>query len=267
MASDATQATAMKVWIAQDAVMRSWPTYQDARDELRRELAGSIDLDNATIDQLRTEASRLQAAFWEQDAFLSPQGYRQAYKARLLMEIAHEREPGNLAVADELADAIQTGTLTACYDPETKSTRQNEPLIQELQALRADAYTQARKEVEQGREFTWADFARAADYTHLWATRDRQKATDAFEWACSHTSGARDPEIHEDVLTLLSRSRGSHFSIYQKTRAKYPREYTYSRRLPSYRGPNPEARGLVPIWTIGASRAGGGPGVSKAPGR
>ena len=267
MASEATRATAMRVWIAQDAVVRSWPTYQDAQDELRRELAGSADPDNTTIDQLRAEASRLQAAFWEQEAFLSPQGYRPAYKARLLMEIAHEREPGNLAVADELVDAMQTGTPVTCYDPETKRLRSNQPLTRELQALRADTYARTRKEVEQGREFTWADFARAADYTHLWSDRDPQKATDAFEWACSHTSGTRGPGIHADVLTLLSRGRGASFGIYYVSRAKYPREYSSSRRLPSYRGPNPEARGLVPIWTIGPGRAGGGHRVNEAAGR
>jgi len=59
MASEATQATAMRVWIAQDAVMRSWPTYQDARDELRRELAGAAAGARTSAFTKRREPSTL----------------------------------------------------------------------------------------------------------------------------------------------------------------------------------------------------------------
>jgi hypothetical protein len=257
MASEASLAAAMKIWIEQDAVMQSWPQYQDVRDELRRELAASMDLDSAALAELQGEASRLQTEFWQQEGYRSAQGYRQAYKARLLMEIAHEREPGNLAVADALVDAIQTGTPISRYDAESQDMERNDRVVQELQALRAETYTQARKEVEQGRAFTWADLARAADYTQLWSAREPKKAAEAFEWALSHTSSAMYPELRAAVLDRLGRGGPVSFGIYEKTRAKYPRDFMYSRRLPSYRGPNPDARGLTPRWTIGSDRSAG----------
>jgi hypothetical protein len=257
MASDASWAAAVKIWIDQDAVLQLWPRYQEARDELRRELGASMDLDGAATAELRAEALRLQTEFWQQEGYRSAQGYRQAYKARLLMEIAHEREPGNLAVADELVDAIQTGTPISRYDAESQDMERNDQVVQELQALRAETYTQARKEIEQGRAFTWADLARTADYTQLWSTHEPKKAAEAFEWALSHTSSAMYPDLRATVLDRLRQGRAVSFGIYEKTRAKYPRDFVYARRLPSYRGPNPDARGLTPRWTIGSDRSAG----------
>jgi hypothetical protein len=257
MASEASWAAAMKIWIDQDKVMHSWPKYQDVRDELRRELGALMDLDSAALAEMRSEASRLQTEFWQQEGYRSAQGYRQAYKARLLMEIAHKREPGNLAVADELVNAIQTGTPISRYDAESREMERNAQVVQELQALRAETYTQTRKEIEQGRAFTWADFARTADYTQLWSSREPKKAAEAFEWALSHTSSEMYPELRTRVMAELGRGGSVSFSIYEKTRGKYPRDFMFARRLPSYRGPNPEARGLTPRWTIGSDRSAG----------
>lgn len=254
---DASVAAARQIWMEMDKVSRSWPRYVDAREELRKELAASMDLEGVATDDLRSEAARLQAAFWQQEGYLSAQGYREAYKARLLLEIAHEREPGNLAITDELVEVIQTACPLRQYDPENKRMQSNEEMIEGLYALRAQSYEQTRKEVEQGRTFTWADFARTADYVYLCSGREPQKATEAFQWALSYTKGSEHLDFQARLLDGLARGMETRFSIYYKARAKYPQEYVYLRRLPSYRGPDPQARRLTAIWAIGDSRSTG----------
>ena len=110
----------MEVWIQQDSILRSWPKYSDVRDVLSRELSLTINLESATVTQLCDGAAGLRRRFWREEGPLLAQGYQKPYKARVLLEIAHEREPANLAVSDQLVETILTSHPLDCYDPAAK---------------------------------------------------------------------------------------------------------------------------------------------------
>lgn len=247
-------ASATKVWLEQDAVVRSWPKYPAVRDAIRQELSQTLDLDKATVDQLREEAARLRAVFWSEEGCLLPDGYRHPYQARVLLEIALARAPGDLSLQDDLVETIQTANPLDCYDPDVKDRTGNREMVVELRTLRTLSYAQTKAEVEGGRPFTWEDFARVGDFVSLWSALDTPKAIEAFEWALSQaglTAGSSGmPYYLKKVSKVLRGGGGVSFHVYDRTRAIYPHDYLYVRRLPAFRGPDPEGKGLKPILKI-----------------
>lgn len=251
-----TLAQAMQVWRQQDSVLGSWPRYLDVREILRQDLSLTIDLQNVAVAQLCEMAAGLRADFWREEGALSADGYRKPYQARVLLEVAHDREPANLAVSDELVETILTSHPLEYFDPETKDCVQNREVILDLRALRSGNYTQVRMEIEQGRSFTWEDFARVADFVELWSAQDPRMAEEAFEWGLAQVgpslSGSDYEKYSERVLTAIRNGGGVGFAIYMRLLATYPHDYLYARRLPSFRGPDLEGNGLAPMLGIGS---------------
>ena len=243
---------AMPVWYAQDAVVRSWPKYPQVKDALRADLAATLDLEKAPLEQLVAQAASMRVTFWEEEGPLSPGGYRRIFSARLLLEIAHERVPEDLAVSDDLVETISAAYPMDCYNPEINNREPNREVWKDLLALRMPAYEQSRREVANGRSFTWADFARAADVGALLSAADPAKATEAFDWALTQAG----PQIEDQdarrylngVLSAIQEGNGVGFHIYDRKHGTYPHDYVYARRLPSFRGPHPDRRGITPLW-------------------
>lgn len=248
----AASSAAMQVWQEQDAVVQSWPKFEDAREDIEKNVAAEFNLDQLSVEELQAAAAQLRETFWRQEGSLAPQGYVPAYEARVLLETAHAREPQNLSVSDDLVETILTSHPMDQYNPDTKTRDPNPNVVNVLNNLRSEGYAQTRQEVEQGRAFTWADFARTSDFASLFSALDPPKASDAFEWALAQ-AGARIKDEYRDyfigVLGLLRAGGGVNFGIYDVNGGSFPHDYIYCRRLPSFRGPDSAGMGLVARWS------------------
>ena len=88
--------------------MQGWPSYSAVRDRLYAELAQRLDLENTETAELVDTAVRLREQFWRLGGNLSNDSYQDGYSARILLELAHAREPQNMTIADELVETMQT---------------------------------------------------------------------------------------------------------------------------------------------------------------
>ncbi len=188
---------------------------------------------------------------------MQAEGYREVFKALVLAEAAHEREPGNLAVSDDLVRVLLAASPIGCYDPETKTFAVDQDLWSRLQKLRAGDYARTRDEVEHGRPFTWADFARTADYAYLFSRQDPARAAEALEWgiaAGGGPNGDNDRQYLNGVVGALKTGDGCKFMIYSQNGMDYPHDYIYGRRLPSFHGPTGGGRSYEPMLAVGQRR-------------
>lgn len=97
---------------AQEQVMRNWPSYAELRQLLHQELDEKLNLKSRSDEELVYIGVLLREKFWDAGGCFSPVSYRYGYMARVLLEIAYARRPDDLAVGDEVAEAIMaTGTL------------------------------------------------------------------------------------------------------------------------------------------------------------
>jgi hypothetical protein len=176
----------------------------------------------------------LREKYWDVGGDFSATSYRYGYMARALLEIAHAQEPTNLTIGDEWAEAIMA-----------TQTRDSGPGFWDaLTGLRAAQFQQVRAEVEKGRRPVWEDFARVDDLVHLYAEpADRAPVID---WLADHAQAGG----WTGYLSLLDWMRANAvkgrlgYMIYLAAGSKYPEEFRYGSRLPSFKGP--QSRAVVP---------------------
>jgi hypothetical protein len=250
-------AQANQICKAQDAVMQMWPRYSILRDQLHRELAQQLDGENVENEELVGRALTLREQFWQAGGNSSPDSYRNGYLARLLLEIAHRKAPEDLAITDELVETMQAVEVSWAWVQEAGSYKKvrNDALAKEVLQLRLAQFDQIKKEVERGRAPTWADFVRANDLPLLLGKMgDFAGATQVVQWEIRHAG----PGGWTAYLDPLERSLGElnkqdvlEFNIYWAAKSGFPEEFKYARRLPSFRGPRPQQRGVTPVHQLG----------------
>jgi hypothetical protein len=139
-------------------------------DRLQRELHAKLNSDAMAVNALVTTAIALRNRFWELGGCLSDIAYPYIYVARLLDEIAHQREPENEVIIDQLVESIMAYEVFLYEDPEAKERRGN-PLYPELLAdLRREQYQRLKAKISQGYVPTWKDFVRCCDLIRLIST-------------------------------------------------------------------------------------------------
>ncbi len=252
-------AQADRIYKAQDAAMKAWPRYADIRGRLEADLARQYDWQNLPQEKLIGLALTLRDQFWQTGGNFSADSYRAGYGARLLLEIAHERDPGNLALTDELVETIQAGEVSWNYVQEGGAYQRvrDQELAQELLALRSAQFGHIEKEVQQGREPTWQDFTRTNDLALLLGkTGQFEPARHVVQWEIEQAdrggwSAYLDPL--QRSLGHLSRGDTLAFNIYWARNSGFPEEFKYARRLPSFQGPQPRQRGVTPVHELDSS--------------
>lgn len=252
-------AQADRICRAQDAVMKAWPRYADVRDRLSAELARQYEGLNLPNEKLVSLAVTLRDQFWRAGGNFSADSYQDGYRARLLLEIAHERDPGNLALTDELVETMQAAEVSWKYGQEggTYQRVRNEELAQALLALRSAQFGQVEKEVQQGREPTWQDFVRTNDLALLLGKQGQfEPAQHVVQWEIEQAnrggwSAYLDPL--QRSLGHLSRGDTLQFNIYWARNSSFPEEFKYARRLPSFQGPEPQQRGVTPVHQLSSN--------------
>jgi hypothetical protein len=224
---------------ARDQVMCNWPSYADLRESLQHELDEKLNLRARSMEELVRIGALLREKFWDAGGCFSPASYRYGYMARVLLELAHARQPHDLTVGDELAEAIMAVGII----------RSTEGFSKELLEIRAAQFRQICEEVEAGRKPVWDDFARGCDLAYLsGGGRDPNEAVTVVDWLIQN---AQDGgwEACLDTLKwmqpLLAQGQGVGFNIYCPIKPGYPEEFRYGGRPPSFKGPY--RRIVVPV--------------------
>ncbi len=95
-------ASANEIWMLQDTFMATWPPFEEVRERLRHELQEKLNIDQLNVDELIAAGIALRERFWDAVGCFSETSYPYAYAARIVTEMAHEKDPRNLAVTDQL---------------------------------------------------------------------------------------------------------------------------------------------------------------------
>jgi len=245
------KAEAVSIWTAQDKVMRAWPIYDNIRDKLLKEVAQELDLSRISEEEIIRKALVLRNIFWQSGDGFSQTSYIYAYKARLLLELAHELNPKNMTITDELVETIQAAHPATMFEEETNKMVQKVDICETLLKLRSEQFKWIKNDIKQTRRNpTWYDFIRAVDCAVLLSIYDRPSAKEVVTWLQQNTErGGWDAygNAFDAFQKALDQNKPFNFSIYVATKSKDGNAFRYGRRFPSFRGPNPEERGLV-LW-------------------
>lgn len=239
-----------------DAIMQAWPRYLLMRDPLYAELMQQFDLDGVPNEQLVQRALALREEFWRAGGNFSKDSYRDGYTARLLLEIAHRRDPQNMTITDELVETMQAVEVSWSWVGESEALEKvrNDELAGAIRELRLAQFEQIRKEVEQGRTPTWQDFVRANDLPLLLGKKGEfEAAKEVVQWEIQHAAQGGWTAYAEPLtrsLRILDGRDVFEFNIYWASDSSYPEEYRYARRLPSFQGPEPQKRGVTPVHKL-----------------
>jgi hypothetical protein len=223
---------------ARDEVMSRWPKYADLRDSLRQELDQKLTLESCSVDRLVQLGVLLREKYWDVGGDFSATSYRYGYMARVLLEIAHAREPNDLAVGDELAEAIMA----------TQTTASGPDFWPVLTPLRAAQFRQVRAEVDEGRPPVWEDFARVDDLVYLYS--EPADRVPVIEWLVEHAQAGGWTGYLRLLEWMQAHAEHGHlgYLIYTAAGSKYPEEFRYGGRLPSFKGPR--KRAVVPSYPL-----------------
>lgn len=229
-----------EIWQAQEQVMRGWPAFDDVQAPLLSELDRMLGLNNRSLDELVQIGMLLREKFWELGGCLSPVSYRYGYMARILLQCAYNRKPNNLAVGDQLAEAIMA-IETSTYPEDS---------FAELLDIRRAQFDQIRAEVEAGRRPEWDDFARVCDLIDLLAgDRNFEEMLDAVDWTIQNAKYGGGWEGHLTTMNLIRTAaiegRSIGFNIYAPVHPGYPEASRFSNRPPSFKGPR--TRVITPV--------------------
>ena len=234
-----------KIFLAQDEAIKTYPSYVGVRDGLFREIEEDMDIEHATNPELVQAALMLRQQYWDAGGDLSKSAYVWAYKARILLEIAHEREPHDLNIIDELIETIQSTTANAFYEEDGKKRIANTGWYDRILELRTSQYAQICREVAEGRSPRLQDLVCGSDLVCMLARKDKVQARAILNWLSDHAErGGWAP-----YEKFISRARDKwlddeKYNVYWPIYDDMPQEndpyagFRNCRRLPSYRGFN-----------------------------
>jgi len=240
-----------EVWKTQDDFIRSWPAYAQVREQLYKELLEKLDIENLSTEELVATGLALREKFWQRGGCLSKVSYSFGYAARILLEMAHYKEPENMNITDELVESILSVELGWRYSEDSEEKIRNIHYREALPELRSAQLEQIKKEIEQGRTPGWKDFVRVNDLAILLGTaKDYKCALEVVDWLILEAERGGWTAYLSPLKRMQKRySDGEKFyyNIYVNKKIDvFPEEYRYSRRLPSFQGPARRKRGVVP---------------------
>jgi outer membrane lipoprotein-sorting protein len=241
-----------EIWRMQNETMASWPDYLEVAETLQKELWAKLDMENLSKEKLVAAAVALRERFWQAGGCLSRTSYPYGYGARILFEIAHEENPHDMAITDELVEALQSIDIVRKYDPDSDEKTVNIALRDTLIELRAQQFEQLKNELGQGRQPVWADFVRVNDLALLLGLAgEYESALEVAKWLIANAESGGLTAYMEPLKDMhRCFSQGEHF-FYNIQGAKGQRRaerFRYTRRLPSFKGPR--ERGVTPVHLL-----------------
>jgi len=252
----------IEIWKTQDNFIRNWPGYSEMRAQLYEELLEELDIDNLSVEELVATGLALREKFWQKGGCLSKVSYPFGYAARILFEMAHDKDPENMDIIDELVESILSVELVWQYVEDSEGKIKNTCYREVLTKLRLAQFKQIKRETEQGRALTWKDFVRVNDLAILLGgAKDYESALEVVDWLILKADRGGWVAYLNPIKRMQKRySAGEKFyyNIYVNKKIDvFPEEYRYARRLPSFQGPVREKRGVIPahindpnpVWT------------------
>lgn len=232
----------------QEKVLRQVPLYSEVREQVQADLSHRLALDTMTPGQLSAEATKLSDEFWKSGGDLSAPAHKLAYEARLLLELAHQKAPNDLAVSDKLVEAIQAYPLVY-RDRSDRAKQRHRENNDELLTVRKAQFSQVQKELAAGRESDWNDFVRVYDYAWLVQWSDLKAAESALDWLDKQVGKGKWSYYQSTIADWRDRlSSGKIYSrnIYITKHERFdPEEYRFGHRSMGYIGPRAQERGIV----------------------
>jgi hypothetical protein len=237
-----------KIKVAMDECVAKWPRYEQVKDRLQEELQAERGIDTLDVNRLVTTGIALRNRFWELGGCLSDTAYAYVYAARLLDEIAHQREPEKEAVIDQLVESIMSYEVFYYEeDPEPEERRRNPLYTGVLADLRGEQYRLLKAKVSQGHVPTWKDFVRCCDLMQL----SRWRKDDALVSEIARLLVEQAPKAGWTCDCYLDRLQrcaeqvaGPPATFLSPTDVAYA---PYDRRLRSFQGPSEYRHKLLPL--------------------
>ncbi|KPL13161.1 hypothetical protein AMJ85_00020 [candidate division BRC1 bacterium SM23_51] len=247
----------MEIWKAQDRIVSTWPAYSDVEQQLYEELQAKLDIENLSSKQLVATAVALREMFWEKGGRLSQTSYPYGYAARIILETAHDKNPEDLTITDELVETMQTIELFWSFQPDSDERIRNMELRTRLKWIRGEQFEQIKQELETGRELTWEDFVRVNDLAILcgWA-KDFEQGLVVVAWLIEYAElGGWTVYLRPlgNMQNQFGKGEKFNYNILTATGTNFPEEYRYH-GLPSFKGPRKRAAKPVhildpnPVW-------------------
>jgi len=234
----------------QDEFIRGRPPYASVRDRLYQELGSTLHVDRLSVEELAATGIALRERFWAVGGDFSEVSYPYGYAARVVFEVAHEREPQNLAITDQLVESILTMELTWHYEPNSDKGSRNPVYTGLLLDLRARQFEQIQAQVSAGTVPTLKDLVRVCDLPMLLGMAGEfASAQQVFEWMIGQAERAGWTMYEHRMKTGQKRCGEGKiygFDIFVGG-AAYPEEFRYGRRLSSFQGPENRRQRLLPI--------------------
>jgi hypothetical protein len=237
-----------RIKVAMDECVAKWPRYEHVKGRLQEELQAGLDIDALEVNRLVTTGIALRNRFWELGSCLSDIAYPCVYAARLLHEIAHQREPENEAIIDQLVESIMSYAVFYYEeDPEPEQRKKNPLYTGLLTDLRGEQYRLLKTKVSQGHVPTWKDFVRCCDFIMLC----RWRKDDALTMEVARLLVEQAPKAgwtHDLYLDRLKRCAEEAAGppatfVYAPIDVVFA---PYDRRLRSFQGPQEYRHTLLP---------------------
>jgi hypothetical protein len=241
-----------KIQTVHDETVAKWPRYEQVKDQLQQEFQAKLGIDALDVNGLVTTGIALRNRFWELGGCLSDVAYPYIYAARLLDEIAHQREPENEAIIDQLIESIVAYEVLAYHDDPAPERPRRNPLYTGLLAdLRREQYQHLKAEVNHRYVPTWKDFVRCCDLIDV----SRWRKDDALVVEVARLLVEQAPQagwtyyldrLERCVRELRPAPRTFVDGPFDIDISRAP----YARRLRSFQGPEEYRRNLAPAHLV-----------------
>jgi hypothetical protein len=239
-----------QIWRTQDEFIRGRPPYASVRDRLYQELVDTFHIDRLSVEELAATGIALRERFWAVGGDFSEVSYPYGYAARVVFEVAHEREPQNLAVTDQLVESTLAMEPTWHYEPDSDKVSRNPVYTGPLLDLRAKQFEQIQAQVSAGAVPTLKDLVRVCDLPMLLGMAGGfASAQQVFEWMIGQAERAGWTMYERRMKTGQKRcgeGKIYDFGVFVGG-ASYPEEFRYGRRLSSFQGPQNRRQRLLPV--------------------
>jgi hypothetical protein len=238
-----------RIKVAMDECVARWPRYEQVRDRLQDELQARLGTDALDVNRLVTMGIALRNRFWELGGCLSESAYPYIYAARLLHEIAHQRERENDAIIDQLAESIMSHEVFYYEeDPEPEQRRRSPVYTGLLADLRNEQYQHLKAKVNHGYVPTWKDFVRCCDLITLC----RWRKDDALSMEVARLLVEQAPkagwtcDYYLERLQRCAEQPARSPATFLNTQFDVA-DVPYDRRLRSFQGPQEYRHNLLPL--------------------
>ncbi len=238
-----------KIKMVMDECVARWPRYEQVKDRLQEQLQAKLGIDALEVNRLVTTGIALRNRFWELGGCLSDIAYPYIYAARLLDEIAHQREPEKDAVIDQLVESIMSYEVFYYEeDPESDPRRRNPCYTGLLADLRGEQYRHLQAKISQGHVPTWKDFVRCCDLILLshWRKDDAMTMEVARLLVDQAPKAGWTYDLYLDRLKRCAGEPAGPPATFLNTQFDVA-DVPYERRLRSFQGPQEYRHNLLPL--------------------